>query len=496
MADTRHIDQLARAARSAPPALTFDEARRIVEANTNGRTVRRSGWALRLSAVAVPAAVCGAIVLGWAWFGSGHDDAEPVRSSAARTSAARAAVALDGSRPEPSVALPPGEPARTRHDASWSEAIAPLAPRTARGADRARGENRAGRAITRTPRRTTPASGTPSTIAPIATVRPERATLDSLGITIGSDGTIYFGHDTLGAREPYACGVARDGFRRYVPVARDLPPAVVPRARRPMLITDETGKRIYGSTGDGAPRAASNSGEVRELMRRVDSMTSNGVVNIEGSRLLDTFALALTTGTINTDVLIPVLVDAEAAGGVRAIFWYAPSGELLRRLPSTDLVRLNNELVAQSFALGDDDVDASTAARRAFVDTTGTLIDSILAERMRSGAAVDRSTTPRTGSALLDILRVRNGAIEQFDLVPSAPHTFTVRLRLAAHRTVTIALFDARGEHIVATAGPWGQGSGEMELRTKIAARIPPGMYRMVISTNKGEQTARRCLLE
>lgn len=496
MDDIRHIDQLARAARSAPPALTFEEARRIVETNTNTNTAKRSRWASTLPAVAVPAAVIGGLVLGWVLLGKDHDDTGPMRSSAAHASAAGAAIAQDGSRPEPPGVRPADEAALPGHDAIGPHAIAPNAPETARGADRARDENRAGRAITRTPRTTTPATATPSSIAPIATVRPERATLDSLGITIGSDGTIYFGHDTLGAREPYACGVARDGFRRHVPIARDLPPAMVPRTRRPMLITDETGKRIYGSSGDGAPRAASNSWKVRELMRRVDSMTSNGVVSIEGSRLLDSFALALTAGTINTDVLIPVLVDAEAAGGIRAIFWYAPSGELLRQLPSTDLVRMNNELVAQSFALGDDVVDASTAAQRAFVDTTGTLIDSILAERMRSGAAVDRNTTPRTGSALLDILRVRNGAIEQFDLVPSAPHTFTVRLRLAAHRTVTIALFDARGEHIVATAGPWGQGSGEMELRTKIAARIPPGMYRMVISTNRGEQTARRCLLE
>lgn len=100
------------------------------------------------------------------------------------------------------------------------------------------------------------------------------------------------------------------------------------------------------------------------------------------------------------------------------------------------------------------------------------------------------------GKPFLETWRSCAGALSAKSVAPNpAQNDATVRFLLSAPRTVSAALHDIRGQHLETLATAQSFGAGEHTLAVNLTKHIA-GMYLLVLTTQQGEQTVQRVMIE
>ncbi len=100
------------------------------------------------------------------------------------------------------------------------------------------------------------------------------------------------------------------------------------------------------------------------------------------------------------------------------------------------------------------------------------------------------------GKPFLETWRSCSGALSAKSVAPNpAQNDATVRFLLSAPRAVSAALHDIRGQHLEALATAQSFGAGEHTLTVNLTKHIA-GMYLLVLTTQQGEQTVQRVMIE
>lgn len=100
------------------------------------------------------------------------------------------------------------------------------------------------------------------------------------------------------------------------------------------------------------------------------------------------------------------------------------------------------------------------------------------------------------GKPFLETWRSCSGALSAKSIAPNpAQNDATVRFLLSAPRTVSAALHDIRGQHLETLATAQSFGAGEHTLAINLTKHIA-GMYLLVLTTQQGEQTVQRVMIE
>lgn len=100
------------------------------------------------------------------------------------------------------------------------------------------------------------------------------------------------------------------------------------------------------------------------------------------------------------------------------------------------------------------------------------------------------------GKPFLETWRSCAGALTAKSIAPNpAQHEATVRFSLSVPRSVSAALHDIRGQHLETLHTAQSFGTGEHTLSVNLTKHIA-GMYLLVLTTQQGEQTVQRVMIE
>ncbi|MBD1207043.1 MAG: T9SS type A sorting domain-containing protein [Ignavibacteria bacterium] len=100
------------------------------------------------------------------------------------------------------------------------------------------------------------------------------------------------------------------------------------------------------------------------------------------------------------------------------------------------------------------------------------------------------------GKPFLETWRSCAGALTAKSIAPNpAQHEATVRFSLSVPRSVSAALHDIRGQHLETLHTAQNFGTGEHTLSVNLTKHIA-GMYLLVLTTQQGEQTVQRVMIE
>jgi hypothetical protein len=343
----------------------------------------------------------------------------------------------------------------------------------------------------------------------IGMIDPPRWLLDSLDIRVTDSGKVYYDPAPLGDNErALVFQLPAVDMPVFIPLAEA--PHITPWPGRKnkwcRMISDDRGKNvarktIYERDGDAShdysdlllqpqlqDTAKLSQQQVDELLRKVDSVRSaRGIVSYE--RLFDINRL------IPVRINVPNHVQANWYPSSYYVFWYDPTPELLSVLPDMTLAQIRDELTAATLAL--PDTGYIRRWNEQFVTTLQTSVDSLLNLRRRNGKFVPaEDVKPSPGTGFLTIGQTSSGALSIIALAPN-PNSGSARLRylLRERREVEVSLHDIHGRQlqILLQREPQSQGEHESQIT---AVDIPPGIYLLVLSTDKGERAVQRLIIE
>lgn len=163
---------------------------------------------------------------------------------------------------------------------------------------------------------------------------------------------------------------------------------------------------------------------------------------------------------IKINKLIPVSV-AVGSDTENFILWFEPSEELIDKLPDELAGKIKPELAA-----------------------------------LASGKEICSQAPIAGEERMLDIWRSCSGSVENMSVYPNPTQgDIKVQFNLLEQRDITISINDYSGRKIndLMTRGSLGAGSYNMPLHLN---NITPGMYLIVVQTQKGEQAVQRIVVE
>jgi hypothetical protein len=175
------------------------------------------------------------------------------------------------------------------------------------------------------------------------------------------------------------------------------------------------------------------------------------------------------------------------------ILWYFPHPEVLGALPHRVQLQLRDEV--ESIEAGIPASDTALANYHKWISCTHYQLDSILSAN-RTTARSDMENPAATGSCYLSFCTITSGGINSAPIFPNPAHdALTVGYRLMGRRMVTITLHDINGAKVRQLVAPHLNEAGRWEMRGSIVG-VKPGIYLVVISTEKGEQVVQRVIVE
>jgi hypothetical protein len=175
------------------------------------------------------------------------------------------------------------------------------------------------------------------------------------------------------------------------------------------------------------------------------------------------------------------------------ILWYFPHPEVLGALPHRVQLQLRDEV--ESIEAGIPTSDTALANYHKWISCTHYQLDSILSANETTTRS-DIGNPASTGSCYLSFCTITSGGINSAPIFPNPAHdALTVGYRLMGRRIVTITLHDINGAQVRQLVAPHLRDAGRWEMRGSIVG-VMPGIYLVVISTEKGEQVVQRVIIE
>jgi hypothetical protein len=190
--------------------------------------------------------------------------------------------------------------------------------------------------------------------------------------------------------------------------------------------------------------------------------------------------------------LIPIRVRTSRR---EVILWYFPRPELLGALPHRVQLQLRDEV--ESIESGIFSTDTALANYRTWISRTRYELDSILAaSRPLASPNIDEEDPAVTGSCYLSFCTITSGGVNGAPIFPNPAHdAVTIGYRLLGSRIVTITLHDINGAPVRQLVGAHPKNAGRWETRASLLG-VKPGIYLVVISTEKGEQVVQRLIVD
>jgi hypothetical protein len=321
--------------------------------------------------------------------------------------------------------------------------------------------------------------------------------LDSLSIRVTGDGRILYNPISEGLdssivfqlpKSQLPIVVANDDapYRSYSSLHQNL---------RIRMITDSRGEqqaRWAYAKSDKQPdysdvllfqrlqdTAALSPQEIRELLQKVDS--ARKAKEPEIARLYD----------INR--LIPLKVSTSDTSYY--IFWYDPTAELLDLLSSRTLAQLRLETIASEMALYDKDEEASI--RMTDLRQLHTLLDSLITRRIAHGENIQQSSDALPGTSIMEMSRLSDGALSLYSISPNPNKgEFSVRFAVRETRVIDFSVYDIHGNQLQAATSGVRVATEESESVIRLKRDLPPGIYLLVLSSNKGERAVQRLIID
>jgi hypothetical protein len=322
--------------------------------------------------------------------------------------------------------------------------------------------------------------------------------LDSLSIRVTRTGFIYYQPISEGLDSAYISRLPKLNQPQLIVPNEEAPYrsfSPLQKHIRIRMITDARGKRevhwVYTKqdrhldysdllqTQHVQDTAALSPEELRTLLARVDSARNARAPDV--ARIYD----------INR--LIPVRINATDTSYF--VFWYEPTAEFLDLLPSHILTQLRLETIASELALYDKDQDSSL--RMNDLRQLHTLLDSLITRRIANGETIQLSTEAHPGAPIMEMSRVSDGAISLYSISPNPNHgEFNVRFAVRETRVIDFSVYDINGSQLQAATSGVRVTTEESESVIRLKRDIPPGIYLLVLSTDKGERAVQRLMIE
>jgi hypothetical protein len=343
-------------------------------------------------------------------------------------------------------------------------------------------------------------SAKPLDVEGVRMIDPPGWLLDSLGIRVMEDGKVYHDPAPFGSRDSVLVFKLPEEDQPLVVSNADAPHITSWSLRkhlRTRMITDEQGKRrmTMVSSEDGveyrpdysdliAAQQMQDTGklsqeEVRELIRKVDSArNARGILAQEQ--------------LFSINRLIPIRV--VTGDNSYYIFWYDPTAEFLDLLPSPVLVKLRLEAVASEIDL--DEAEQDNRARMNDLHRLHATLDSLIDRRIAGGETIQPAEA-NPGSPIMETSRVSDGAISLYSISPNPNHgEFRVHYAVRETRTVGFSVYDINGNRLQVTTSGWREKSYDNEVVVRLKKDLPPGIYLLVLSTDRGERAVQRLVID
>lgn len=275
---------------------------------------------------------------------------------------------------------------------------------------------------------------------------------------------------------------------------------LVVSAFRPMFITDDFGNQRMSIREDDDPTVKAEQALLNELVQKMEEGTlSADEIDALKSRIEEETA-KINLRELTSGKLVPVLVrtghsytdedNANKRWRPDCIFWYQATPEFIAALPEGVRVSLERELRLASLLQQKPDNEALEL----FVSRQPLEIRQDFDSLWQSD---DGSTVAGvTGEAMIGSFSAASGAITATTVVPNpANDRAVVRYRLGSARYVSLGLYDVSGKLIRPLSEPTITKAGENLMSVDLKG-VTPGMYLLVIATDKGERAVQRVIVQ
>lgn len=188
-----------------------------------------------------------------------------------------------------------------------------------------------------------------------------------------------------------------------------------------------------------------------------------------------------------------IYTDADKAAGrwrPDCIFWYEPTPEFIVALPEPVRTHVREALEYADIIERKPIHESIEAFMQRQPREVQIGFDSLQL------SAQDTSTAAVPGGLFMGAIATASGAITSSSVMPNPAHDhLTVKYTLSTPRSVALAMYDITGHHLK-TLSMWGRMGLGQTTTTVTVKDLPPGMYLLVITTEKGERAVQRVIVE
>lgn len=484
MTDNRNnIDRLFATARTEPPVVTFDETRAAVEERQRSGSQRTHTSRTTTSTIMITSGltILAAAAIGFLTWNPGGVDGkiEQSRPNANGEELVRRTDAMN-ERSD-------GRSAPAAEGVERSRLIRDAGPSTDLGGEERKRPNDNGTDEEKD------SSGLFVEPAPFITglrmIELSREELGRLGLQPDTAGVWYFWRQGSGAS---GMEITTTGIMLPPPDKDWRNEGTEAPSFQPVFVTDDFGNRRMESFKDDDYEVRQE--EVELQVQEIERQRGEKLEAEERFMLAMKLQSQQSEQRLATGNFIPVIVRTGRSYIGRGwrpdcIFWYEPSPEFLAALPERVRLALERELLLASVLRGKPEHESIDAfmdrqpleVRQAFDSLRGT-------EERSSTAAI-------AGETYIGSLSAVSGAITFSSVSPNpATDRILIQYRLAEPRNASVELYNVNGGHVRTLVRNSLSNSGE-NLRGAFVDDVPPGIYLLVISTEK-ERAIQRVIVE